>query len=141
MEMLKSVSEKGARLCRRPAAAGGKRLNAPSIRDRLRLVEADTAALRDFQTRSYDIDYADGAPTCTCGVFQRRLKFSRHKPQFETACCLPSALPAMAKARADFTNENGHPDGVPANAQDKVLDTDRSMFLRANFSNMPRAGG
>jgi len=40
------MSEKGARL--RPAAAGGKRLNAPSIRDLLRLVEADTAALQGF---------------------------------------------------------------------------------------------
>ena len=50
-----SVSEKGARLCRRPAAARGQRLNAPSIRDLLRLVEADTAALRDVQTRSWNI--------------------------------------------------------------------------------------
>src|ERR1017187_5931093 len=47
----KSLSENGARLCRRPAAARGKHLNAPRIRDLLRLVEDDTAALRDFQTR------------------------------------------------------------------------------------------
>jgi len=43
-----SLSEKGARLCRRPAAARGKRLDAPGIRGLLRLVEDDTDALRDF---------------------------------------------------------------------------------------------
>jgi hypothetical protein len=48
----KSLSEKGARLFRRPAAAHGKLLNAPRIRGVLRLVEDDTAALRDFQTGS-----------------------------------------------------------------------------------------
>jgi hypothetical protein len=47
-----SLSENGARLCRRPAAARGKHLNAPRIRDLLRLVEDDTAALHDFQTGS-----------------------------------------------------------------------------------------
>jgi hypothetical protein len=47
----KNLSEKGARLCPRPAAARGKLLNAPRIRCLLRLVEDDTAALRDFQTR------------------------------------------------------------------------------------------
>ena len=50
--MIKSLSENGARLCRRPAAALGQLLNAPKMRDLLRLVEDDTAALRDFQTRS-----------------------------------------------------------------------------------------
>jgi len=47
-----NLSEKGARLCRRPAAANGKRLRASRIRDPLRLVEDDTAALRDFQAGS-----------------------------------------------------------------------------------------
>ena len=38
-------------MCRRPAAARGKPLNAPGIRGLLRLVEDDTAALRDFHQR------------------------------------------------------------------------------------------
>jgi len=51
-KVAKSLSERGPRPCRRSAAAHGKRLNAPGIRGLLRLVEDDTAALRDFQTGS-----------------------------------------------------------------------------------------
>jgi hypothetical protein len=47
-----SVSENGARLCRRPSAARAELLNAPKMRGLLRLVEDDTAAVRDFHTRS-----------------------------------------------------------------------------------------
>ena len=47
-----SLSEKGARLCRRPAAACRKLFNVPGIQCLLRLVGDDTAALRDFQTGS-----------------------------------------------------------------------------------------
>ena len=50
--LTESLSEKGVRLCRRPAAARGKLCDAPKKRGTLRLVEDDTAALRDFQTRS-----------------------------------------------------------------------------------------
>src|SRR5690242_8582201 len=46
----KSLAGKGARPCRRPAAVLGKFLNPPQMRYLLRLVEDDTAALRDFQT-------------------------------------------------------------------------------------------
>jgi hypothetical protein len=49
-----SRSENGARLCRRPAAAHGKLLNALRNQDLLRLVEDDTAALRDSQKSTED---------------------------------------------------------------------------------------
>jgi hypothetical protein len=49
MRCPESLSEKGARLCRRPTAAHGKVRNPPKTRGRLRLVEDDPAALRDFQ--------------------------------------------------------------------------------------------
>ncbi len=48
----KSLSEKGARLCRRPAAGCEDKYHTPGIQNRLRLVEDDTAALRVFQTGS-----------------------------------------------------------------------------------------
>ena len=43
-----NLSEKGAQLCRRPAAARREHSTAPHFGDLLRLVEDDTAALRDF---------------------------------------------------------------------------------------------
>jgi hypothetical protein len=46
------LSEKGARLCRRPATARGKLQTAPKVQGMLRLVKNDAAALRNFQTRS-----------------------------------------------------------------------------------------
>jgi len=49
---LKSLSEKGARLCRRPAAARCGQSFGLENRNLLRLVEDDTAALRVFQTGS-----------------------------------------------------------------------------------------
>ena len=69
---LKSLSEKGARLCRRPAATHGKLLNAPRIRGVLRLVEDDTAALRDFQTGSNDSFRRGWKPVTTAGRETRR---------------------------------------------------------------------
>ena len=45
-----SLSENGARLCRRSAAARREHSKAPIFWDLLRLVEDDTAALRGFQT-------------------------------------------------------------------------------------------
>jgi hypothetical protein len=48
----KSLFEKGARLCRRPAAARRESSSAPNFWGLLRLVEDDTAALRGFQTSS-----------------------------------------------------------------------------------------
>jgi hypothetical protein len=46
----KSLSEKGARLCRRPAAGRCVELVGLEIWNPLRLVEDDTAALRVFRT-------------------------------------------------------------------------------------------
>ena len=49
-----SLSENGARLCRRPAAARRNKSRAFESRNPLRLVEDDTAALRNFQTGSQE---------------------------------------------------------------------------------------
>jgi len=55
-----SLSEKGARLCRRPAAARREHSKTPKFWDLLRLVEDDTAALRGFQTASDKVSF----PNC-----------------------------------------------------------------------------
>ncbi|GEM_PF-2260847 len=73
-----SLSEKGARMCRKPAAGRSSQSQAPEIETPLRLVEDDTAALWGFQALR---DHGSRCPSRTVATTRR----SRRHP-YGRAC-------------------------------------------------------